>query len=77
MSPLSIAFQSAVVVESGKREVELSVVAMDDVNDSMLWHFLLRSPEENISPDNLDEIVTLIVSRLCPEKQNIKHKACL
>ena len=77
LSPLSIAFQSAVVVESGKREVELSVVAMDDVNDSMLWHFLLRSPEENISPDHLDEIVTLIVSRFCPEKQNLRHKACL
>lgn len=77
LSPLSIAFQSAVVMESGKREVELTVVAMDDGSDSMLWHFLLRSPEENISPDNLDEIVVLIVNRLCPEKLNIKHKACL
>ena len=77
MSPLSIAFQSAVVMESGKREVELSVVAIDDGSDSMLWHFLLRSPEENISPDDLDEIVELIVNRLCPSKMKNKHKACL
>jgi len=77
LSPLSIAFQSAVVMEAGKREVELTVVAMEDGSDSMLWHFLLRSPEENISPDHLDEIVTLIVSRFCPEKQNLRHKACL
>lgn len=78
LSPLSIAFQSAVVAgESGKREVELSVVVMDDVSDSMLWHFLLRSAEENISPDNLDEIVALIVNRLYPHRSNRKHKACL
>jgi hypothetical protein len=77
LSPLSIAFQSAVVMESDKREVELSVVAIEDGSDSMLWHFLLRSPEENISPDNLDEIVVLIVNRLCPEKLNVKLKACL
>jgi len=77
LSPLSIAFQSAVVMEAGKREVELTVVAMNEGSDSMLWHFLLRSPEEYISPDNLDEIVVLIVNNLCPEKQNIKHKTCL
>lgn len=77
LSPLSIAFHSAVVMEAGKREVELTVVAMDDGSDSMLWHFLLRSAEENISPDNLDEIVALIVNRLYPCRSNKKHKACL
>jgi hypothetical protein len=64
-------------MESRKREVELSVVAIEDGSDSMLWHFLLRSPEENISPADLDEIVGLIVYRLCPEKLNMKPKACL
>jgi len=78
LSPLSIAFQSAVVAgESGKREVELTVVVIDEESDSMLWHFILRSPEENISTDNLDEIVALIVNRLCPAKLNKKPKACL
>ncbi len=75
---LSIAIQSAVVVgETGRLEVELSVEISEDESDSMLWYFMLRSPAENISPDNLDEIVGLIVNRLCPEKLNIKHKACL
>ena len=64
LSPLSIAFHSTVVMESGRREVELTVVAMYEGSDSMLWHFLLRSAEEYISPDNLDEIVVLIVNNL-------------
>jgi hypothetical protein len=75
---LSIAIQSAVVVgETGRLEVELSVEISEDESDSMLWYFMLRSLAVNISPDNLDEIVVLIINRLCPSKMNNKHKACL
>jgi len=78
MSPLSISFQSAVVVaESARREVEFSVVVMDEVSDSMLWYFMLTSPEENISPDDLDEIASLIVNRLYTKITAGTHKACL
>jgi hypothetical protein len=74
---LTIACQSAVVLdESFRREVELSVVVMDEESDSMLWYFMLRSPERNISPHNLDEIVSLIVNRLCAVKTNGTHKDC-
>lgn len=75
---LSLDFQSAVVVaETGGRYVELSVVIMDEVNDEMLWYFMLRSPENCISQLHLDEIVSLILSRLAPEKVMNKHKYCL
>jgi len=37
-STFTMVFHSAVVVdESGRREVEFSVVVMDEVSDSMLW----------------------------------------
>ncbi len=75
--PLCITYQSVVVVrESARREVELSVVIKDEENDSMLWHFILISPEGRISPDDLDEIVTQIINRLFPDNMNM-HKACL
>lgn len=78
MSPLSIAFQSAVVVnESARREVEFSVVVIDEVSESMLWYFMLTSPEENISPDDLDEIASLIVNRLYTKITAGTHKDCL
>jgi len=78
LSMLTIEFKSAVVVnESPRREVEFSVVVMDEVSDSMLWHFLLRSPEENISPDDLDEIALLIVNCLYTRRTSGTHKACL
>ena len=61
---LCVSYQSTIVANaSASREVELSVVVKDE-HDSMLWYFMLRSPEVNISPDNLDEIVSLIVNRL-------------
>jgi len=75
---LTIVFKSAVVVdESARRAVEFSVVIMDEVSDSMLWYFMLTSPEENISPDNLDEIASLIVTRLYTGRMAGTHKACL
>lgn len=74
---LCIAYQSVVVGrESTGREVELSVVVKDEADDSMLWHFILMSPEKHISPDDLDEIVTLIVNRLFPDIMQV-HKTCL
>jgi len=78
LSMLTIVFKSAVVVnESARREVEFSVVVMDAVSDSMLWYFMLTSPEENISPDDLDEIASLIVNRLYTRRTSGTHKACL
>jgi hypothetical protein len=75
--PLCIMYQSVVVGrESTEQEVELSVVVKDETDDSMLWHFILMSPERHISPDDLDEIVTLIINRLFPDKMHL-HKACL
>jgi len=78
LTTLTIVFKSAVVVdESARRAVEFSVVIMDEVSDSMLWYFMLTSPEENISPDNLDEIASLIVTRLYTGRMAGTHKACL
>ncbi len=78
LSTLTIVFKSAVVVdESARRAVEFSVVVMDEVSDSMLWYFVLTSPAENISPADLDEIASLIVSRLYTGRMSGTHKACL
>jgi len=75
---LTMVFHSAVVVDgSGRREVEFSVVVIDEASDSMLWYFMLTSPEENISPDDLDEIASLIVKRLYARRMSGTHKACL
>lgn len=61
---LSVSYQSTLVAnKSGWPEVEFTVFVKDE-NDSMLWYFLLTSPEKHISPDNLDELVTHIVARL-------------
>jgi len=62
---LCIEYSSAVVCrESVGRDVELSVTIKDCENDSMLWYFILMSPEGHISPRNLDEIVSLIDNKL-------------
>ncbi len=59
-----IEYSSAVVLkESVQRDVELSVIIKDCENDSMLWYFMLMSPEGYISPGNLNEIVSLVASR--------------
>jgi len=77
LSMLTIVFKSTVVVdESARREVEFSVVVMDEVSDSMLWYFMLTSPEENISPADLDEIASLIVNRLYTRRTSGTHKDC-
>jgi hypothetical protein len=77
LSTLCFTFQSAVVVrESAVREVELSLVVTDEENDSLLWYFILTSPEKNISPDNLDEIVSLIINHLPTVKANAAYKFC-
>ncbi len=78
LSTLTLVFHSTVVVDAcGRREVELSVVIMDEVSDSMLWYFMLTSPAENISPDDLDEIASLIFNRLYVRRTSGTHKACL
>jgi len=78
LSTLTLVFHSTVVVDAcGRREVEFSVVVMDEVSDSMLWYFMLTSPAENISPDDLDEIASLIVNRLYVRRTSGTHKACL
>ena len=62
---LCLEYSSAVVPrESVRRDVELSVIIKDCEDDSMLWYFILVSPEGHISPGNLDEIVSLVASRL-------------
>jgi hypothetical protein len=66
-SLLTLDFQSAVVAgDSPIRYLELTVVVMDEESDSMLWYFILRSPEVCISPAHLDDIVYLIASRIYP-----------
>jgi hypothetical protein len=78
LSTLTLVFHSTVVVdESGRRDVEFSVVVMDEVSDSMLWYFMLTSPEEDISPDDLDEITVLIINRLYARRASGTYKACL
>ena len=63
---LCIEYSSAVVLtESVERDIELSVTIKDCENDSMLWYFVLMSPEGHISPRNLNEIVSLVANRLC------------
>lgn len=75
---LTMVFHSAVVVDGyGRREVEFSVLVIDEASDSMLWYFMLTSPEENISQDDLDEIASLIVKRLYARRMSGTHKACL
>lgn len=75
---LTIYFHSKVVVnEFSRREVELSVIVMDEVSDSMLWYFMLTSPEGDISPADLEEIASLIAHRLYAGKKSGTHKACL
>ncbi len=75
---LSLAFQSVIVDGvSGMREVELSVMITDHESDSMLWYFMLRSPIQSISPDNLDEITRLIANRLFEVDVRVYSKACL
>jgi hypothetical protein len=77
LGTLTIVFKSAVVVdESARRAVEFSVVVMDEVSDSMLWYFMLTSPEANISPHDLDEIASLVVNRLYTGRMSGTHKAC-
>ncbi|MCU0358765.1 MAG: hypothetical protein MUE95_14440 [Cyclobacteriaceae bacterium] len=62
---LSLAVQSTVVArEPDRREEELTVFGIDEASDSILWYFMLISPEEQISPDNVEEIVSLIVHHL-------------
>jgi hypothetical protein len=75
---LSLAFQSVIVDGiSGMREVELTVTVTDHERDSMIWYFMLRSPVQSISPDNLDEITRLIGNRLFEVDVRVYSKACL
>lgn len=74
----TVNFQSEVVEdEFAKQDVELTVWVMDDESDSIFWYFILRSAAINISTEHSDEIVSLIASRLCPEKEAQKSKCWL
>jgi hypothetical protein len=74
-SLLTLDFQSAVVAGNSLiRYLELTVVVMDEESDSMLWYFILRSPEVCISPAHLDDIVHLIVSRIYPMSETEKPR---
>jgi len=74
---LNISVKSAVVGEYDNRDVELTVEVTEEESDSMLWYFMLRSPEANISTDSLHEIAVLIIDRLCPWQVNQRRKAYL
>jgi hypothetical protein len=50
---------------------------MDDETGLMLWYFVLNSAARNISTEDFDEIVALIVSRLGSTKEVEKHKCWL
>ena len=76
-NPLCIEYQSSVVLwESARRNVELSVTVTDGERGGMLWYFMLTSPEEQISPDRLDEIVALVADRLLGHTPGAVHKGC-
>jgi hypothetical protein len=60
-----------------RRDFELTVLVMDDETGLMLWYFVLNSAARNISTEDFDEIVALIVSRLGCTKEVEKHKCWL
>jgi hypothetical protein len=71
-------FHSAVVEgEFSGRDLELTVFVMDDETGLMLWYFVLCSATRNISTEDFDEIVALIVSRLGSTKEVEKHNCWL
>jgi hypothetical protein len=71
-------FHSSVVEgEFSRRDLELTVLVMDDETGLMLWYFVLSSAARNIATEDFDEIVALIVSRLGSTKEVEKHKCWL
>ncbi len=58
----------ALTYPSSERQVELTVVVKDISTDTILWYFVLVSPESSISSQSLNEIVDIISLRFPSRK---------
>lgn len=75
---LTVNFQSAVVKgEFDRRGVELTVLVKDEETDTILWYFILQSAAIHISAEDTDEIVSIIIARICSGSLVQKQKCWL